>query len=80
MLARILVPLQYLYLFWFAEKMIARANASGPGHEKEIRRAERAVVAVEDLQQRFPDVTDWIDDRRQRDAIRKRNRSTEIAR
>ena len=79
MLARILVPLQYLYLFWFAEKMIARAYKSGPGHVKAIRRAERAVVQVEDLQQRFPEVTDWIDDRRQRDAIRNRKSSKEIA-
>lgn len=79
MLARILVPLQYLYLFWFAEMMIARAYASGPGHIKAIRRAERAVVQVEDLQQRFPEITDWIDDRRQRDAIRNRATTKEIA-
>lgn len=79
MLDRILVPLQYLYFFWLAEKKIARAYASGPGHTKAICRAERAVVQVEDLQQRFPAVTDWIDDRRQRDAIRNRAPAKEIA-
>jgi len=79
MLARILVPLQYLYFFWLAEKKIALAYKSGPGHLKALRRAERAVVQVEDLQQRFPEVTDWIDDRRQRDAIRNRASSKELA-
>lgn len=70
MLSRLLVPLQYLYLCWRAERLVAKAGVKGAGHPRAMARAEAAAAGVETLQIRFRHVTDWVDARRQRDAMR----------
>ncbi len=70
MLSRLLVPLQYLYLCWRTEQLAAKAGRMGPGHARAMQRAEAAAEGVETLQIRFPQVTDWVDARRHRDALR----------
>lgn len=64
MLARILVPLQYLYLCWRAEKLAIKAGRKGPGHVRAMARAEAASASVETLQIRFREITYKIDNRR----------------
>jgi hypothetical protein len=70
MLSRLLVPLQYLYLCWRAEKLAEKAGTVGPGHVRAMERAEAAAAGVETLQIRFQEVTDWVDAKRHRDAMR----------
>lgn len=77
MLSPLLVPLQYLYLSWRAERLTARAADAGKAgrgraHVSLMRRAETAIARVETLQVRFPSVTDWVDERRRRGAMRAR--------
>ncbi len=71
-MAWILVPLQYLFLIWRAEKLLAETqkSANSPAHRNKLAKAQEAVVKVEILQKRFPSVTDWVDVRRRRDALR----------
>ena len=71
-MAWILVPLQYLFLIWRAEKLLAETQKSAnyPAHRNKLAKAQEAVVKVEILQKRFPSVTDWVDVRRRRDALR----------
>lgn len=67
----ILVPLQYLFLRWKAEKELQKAAAEkNPGaHARAVRRSMAATVSVELMQSRFPAVTDRIDAIRNRDVI-----------
>ena len=71
-MAWILVPLQYLFLIWRAEKLLAETQKSAnlPAHRAKLAKSQEAVVKVEILQKRFPAVTDWVDVRRRRDALR----------
>lgn len=71
-MAWFLVPLQYLFSTWKAESLIARAASAKKGatHRQQLYKAEAAVLAVEVLQRRFPKVTDAIDARRRRYALR----------
>ena len=68
----ILVPLQYLYLVKRAEWALAAAagTPSGPDHNKAIHKAVDAIYKTEIMQRRFPDVTLWIDLRRNTEALR----------
>jgi dsRNA-specific ribonuclease len=71
-MAWLLVPLQYLFLIWRAQSLIAKAaNAAGTRkHPSYLRKATNAVIAAEILQRRFPQVTNWIDIRRNEEALR----------
>jgi hypothetical protein len=66
-----LVPLQYLFLRWKAEKELQKAKTEkNPGaHARAVRRSMAATVRVELMQMRFPDVTDRIDTIRNRDVV-----------
>lgn len=68
----LLVPLQYLFSTWRAEKAMAEAFAAAesPKHRSLLKRAQRYQEEVESLQVRFPDVTNKVDGIRQRDALR----------
>lgn len=77
MLSPLLVPLQYLYLTWRAESLTVKAGKAGKAgrdraHVSLMRRAENAIARVETLQVRFPSVTDWVDERSRRGAMRAR--------
>lgn len=67
----ILVPLQYLFLLWKAEKELGKAAAKAePGaHARAVRRSMSAVERVETMQMRFPAVTDRIDTVRRRNLM-----------
>jgi hypothetical protein len=67
----ILVPLQYMFLRWKAEKLQAKASSSKEAHvhARALRGAMKATEAVELMQARFPKVTDRIDEMRRRDLI-----------
>lgn len=66
-----LVPLQYLFLRWKAEKELHKAaTEKRPGaHARAVRRSMAATIRVEVMQMRFPKVTDRIDEMRHRDMV-----------
>lgn len=68
----LLVPLQYLFLIFRAQQFIAKAsNAAGTTrHERYLKKAAAATLEAEKLQRRFPNVTNWIDIRRNQEALR----------
>lgn len=71
-MAWLLVPLQYLYLIWRAQLYTAKAAAAA-GTKKHLRylnKASEAAVAAEMMQHQFPQVTNWIDIRRNAEALR----------
>lgn len=68
----LLVPLQYLFAYWRAERLLAIAGRSAgqpARHSRYLSRAQGAVREVELLQMRFPAVTSWIDAKRRRSAL-----------
>jgi hypothetical protein len=71
-MAWLLVPLQYLFIIWRAQRFIAKATAAAGtrGHAGYLNKAAKAVIAAEVLQRRFPRVTNWIDIRRNEEALR----------
>src|SRR3546814_2347294 len=62
-MAWLLVPLQYLFVVWRAQRYIAKASAAAGTrkHAPYLKKATKAVIAAEILQRRFPHVTNWID-------------------
>lgn len=71
-MAWLLVPLQYLFVVWRAQRYIAKASAAAGTrkHAPYLKKATKAVIAAEILQRRFPHVTNWIDIRRNEEALR----------
>ncbi len=67
----ILVPLQYLFLRWQADRLLQKTAAEkNPGaHSRAVRRSLRAVEKVEIMQMRFPAVTDRLDEMRRKEEI-----------
>lgn len=71
-MAWLLVPLQYLFIIWRAQRFISKAStaAGTRRHAAYLSRAAKAVIAAEVLQRRFPQITNWIDIRRNEEALR----------
>lgn len=71
-MAWILVPLQYLFLIWRAQKFTRKAEAAAGSrkHNAYLRKAVAATMACEKMQEQFPSVTNWIDIRRNEEALR----------
>ena len=68
----LLVPLQYLFVIWRAQTYIVKAAAAAGTrkHNGYLKKAAAATLAAETMQRRFPAVTNWIDIRRNQEALR----------